>query len=123
MADALDDLFDGGQSATPRSKSIRALLFSGLTLAVLGMACTTVPGGALVLVSWAMTDTEQKRLASGFLPASYEKEVASLQRQTFVGVCAVLGLFALQIALLCSGFYNEFWLQALLTLSSFLPEA
>lgn len=103
----LDELFgDGAGRPRPRTLLIGGLLTSGLALTVLGMACIAAPGGILVLLAWMHVEKDQERVDSGYLPESDRPSVERLRRFTYAGLVMVVGLFALQAILLCSGVYD-----------------
>ncbi|MEZ4317071.1 MAG: hypothetical protein R3F61_06195 [Myxococcota bacterium] len=104
---ALDELFgQGGGRPRPRTALITSLLLSGVTLTVLGMACIAAPGGILVLLAWMYVETDQKRIESGYLPASDAVVVERTRRFTYAGLVLVVFLFAVQGFLLCNGAYD-----------------
>ena len=110
MSRDVDELFGEGSGApTPRTGAITALLGTGLVVAVLGMACTAVPGGVMVLMAWMLAEKEVDRINSGYLPADAQGTVSLLQTATFAGVLAVVLLFVIQAYLFCSGFYDLLW--------------
>lgn len=100
---AVDELFgSAGEGARPQTGRAYALLALGLAVSVLGLVCTTAPGGMLVLGAWLLVDREGDRVDSGYLPATAAPEVARARRWTAAGLLVVLALFALQGLLLCS---------------------
>jgi hypothetical protein len=111
MSEEVDELFGGGEGTpAPRFGLAMALLGGGLILTVFGMACTAAPGGLVVLMGWFVADKEMRRVESGYLPADVEPRVQMLQRLANVDLALVLVLFALQVVLLCTGFYDQLWL-------------
>lgn len=117
----VDELFGEGQGAPkPRTGLVRALLASGLVLALFGLACSSAPGGALVLAAWLVVDTEMRRVENGYLPADTRAEVQRLHHQTYAALVAVLAVFAVQSALLCGGFYESFWTWVVATVAELL---
>jgi len=108
------ELFGEGEGAPkPRVFAILILLGAGLVVAVLGMACTAVPGGIMVLFAWMLAEKEMDRVHSGYLPAEARGLVRLLQAATFVGVLVVVLLFLAQGLLFCSGFYDQLWMSML----------
>ena len=110
----LDELFGGEDEPTPRVTKTWIYLGLGLLLTVLGLACTTLPGGILMLLAWSNADIEQARLRSGYLP---ESAAPILQRQLYciyAGLAVAWGAFALQGFLLCgTDWYDQlllYWL-------------
>ncbi len=110
----VDELFGEGEGApSPRVVAVTGLLGCGLVVALVGMACTAVPGGVMVLFSWMLAEKEMDRIESGYLPSDARGVVWLLRAATFVGVLIVVGLFVVQGSLFCSGFYDAFWMQVL----------
>lgn len=110
----VDELFsEAGGQPRPRRGLILALLTSGVLLATLGMACTAVPGGLIVLGAWAVADKELDRVIGGYLPADVEADVRRLRAWTLGGLGLVICLFLGQLWLLASGFYDERWYELL----------
>ncbi len=108
------ELFGEGEGApSPRVLAITSLLGGGLLVALVGMACTAVPGGVMVLFAWMLAEKEMDRIESGYLPADARGVVRLLQTATFVGVLVVVFLFVAQGYLFCSGFYDELWMSML----------
>lgn len=110
MAREVDELFGEGEGTpAPRTRTVWALLVSGLLLAVLGLACTTAPGGVLVLIAWMIVEKENDRLENGYLPADARPAVDRLRVATYAGLVVVVLVFLIQIVLFCLGFYETFW--------------
>ena len=121
MAGKVDDLFQSdGTSPRPRSGAVRALVILGTILAIVGLPCSSVPGGLMVLGGWFLVDQDKSHLASGYLSAEHSAEVDRLYRLTMFGVTVTLITFFLQAWLFCSGFYTEFWSGILKGASTFL---
>ena len=110
MSQRVDELFAGGQLRTePRQRLIATLLIVGVTLSVLGLCCTSVPGGLLTLGSWSVLETELARVHSGFLSATHEPMLLQLRRLVNGALLLTIILFLIQGALLCQGSYEIFW--------------
>lgn len=111
MASEVGELFGGGAGAPkPRVVRVYTLLVLGLLVAVAGMLCSAAPGGALVLLAWMLVEREGDRVESGYLPRDAEPVVARARRWTWRGLMAILGLFFVQGALLCStSFYADLY--------------
>jgi len=108
------ELFGEGEGApAPRVLAVTSLLTGGLLVAIVGMACTAVPGGVMVLFAWMLAEKEMDRIDSGYLPADARGMVRLLRTATFIGVLVVVLLFVLQGWLFCSGAYDTLWLQML----------
>lgn len=109
----LDELFGSGGAPDVQRKPVIMLLVSGLITTVLGLACTTAPGGVLVLMSWMRVEKEVERVRNGFLPESARPEVERLRWVTYVGLLFVVLMFCLQAFLLCSGVYERVLVSAI----------
>jgi len=110
MAKDVDELFGaGGREVRPRTVPILVTLGCGLVVAVLGLACTSVPGGLMVLVSWMLIEKEMSRIESGYLPVKYEGNLRSLRIAVWAGMILILIIFFLQAYLLCTGTYVTVW--------------
>jgi len=111
---SLDELFgeDGGVPE-PRAGTIVALLATGLTLTILGLACSAAPGGMLVLLAWYLVGKDMDRVDNGYLPADARPRVRRLQQATWASVAVVLVAFAVQAWLLSMGVYDVLWGVAL----------
>ena len=110
MSQKVDELFGkGGSSVQPKTLSIIALLASGMLLAVLGLACSSVPGGLLVLWAWSIMEKEIDRVESGYLPEEAIGHLRSLKTIVWTSLLIVLILFIGQTVLLFTGFYIGFW--------------
>ena len=117
MSRDVEELFgEGGGAPVPRTTLVLSLLTSGLLLAFLGLACSTAPGGVLVLLAWVVVEKEMDRVESGYLPADTREHVGRLRLFTWAGVLVVIGLFVAQALLLCSNSYDALWLAFLTTL-------
>lgn len=115
MAREVDELFGEGEGTpAPRTRTVWALLVSGLVLALAGLACTTAPGGLLVLVAWMIVEKESDRLDNGYLPADARPTVDRLRTATYAGLVVVVLVFLVQIGLFCTGFYESFWERLLI---------
>lgn len=114
MSQPVDELFGEGEGApAPRTGLILSLLVSGLLTALIGMLCTTAPGGLLVLLAWLLVEKEMDRIDSGYLPSDARPHVQRLRTFTYAGVLVVIGLFVAQGFLLCGHAYDGLWLSML----------
>ena len=110
MSADLEELFGEGQGQPePRTRLVAILAVSGLVLSVLGLACTTAPGGLLVLIAWLTIDKEVGRIRSGYLSADFQPVVDQARKWTYLALVLVIFLFTVQLILLCQGFYEYFW--------------
>ncbi len=117
----VDELFGEGSGApAPRTQLVRRLLVSGLVLAAFGLACTSVPGGLLVLAAWTVVETEMGRVENGYLPADTHADVQRAHRQVSLALSFVLVLFGIQSVLVCSGTYDVFWTWVVASVSDLL---
>ena len=100
---------EGGTKARPRTGLVIAVLITGLSLTVLGMVCTAVPGGIITLVAWAMVEREIDRVDSGFLPLQHRPALVAVRGAVWAGLLLVVGLFVIQAGLLCNGTDLALW--------------
>lgn len=105
-----DGLFGNDDAPTPRVRLIFALLALGMLVAVLGLACSSIPGGVLVLLAWLSVDKELDRIDSGYLPESDRTRMNRWKRAVMISLWVVLGLVTLQAFLLCMTDVYEVWL-------------
>jgi len=109
-SDELDEIFGVGSGVpTPRTGTIVTLLAGGLVVGTVGLACTSVPGGVMVLLAWMLVEKEMDRIESGYLPEEARRVVGQLQVLAYVGVAVVVLLFGVQAYLFCSGGYDMLW--------------
>lgn len=121
MSQEIEELFgEGGGAPQPRLGRVVALLVSGLIVSFLGLACSSVPGGALVLLAWVAIDKEMDRVDSGFLPTAARGPIARLRTITLASVVLVVVLFGAQLVLMIGGFYDALWRTALTMLGSMI---
>ena len=110
MSADLEELFGKGQGQPePRTRLVATLAISGLVLTVFGLACTTAPGGLLVLLAWLTIDKELGRIQSGYLSSDFQPVVDQARKWTYLCLVIVIVLFTLQLILLCQGFYEYLW--------------
>ena len=110
MSDELDELFDDGERAPrPSVRLVIGLGLSGIALAILGLGCSSAPGGLIVLMAWHLAERELDRVEAGYFPASDRPTLRSLQIFVQVLLGLVVLLFILQGTLFCTGFYEVFW--------------
>ncbi len=112
--DEIDELFgEGGGAPAPRVGTIVGLLAGGLAIGVIGLACTAVPGGVMVLMAWMLVEKEMDRVDSGYLPSDARVTVGRLQVAAYAAVLMVIALFGVQAWLFCSGAYDVLWADML----------
>jgi hypothetical protein len=109
MAREVDELFGASDAPRPRTTLVVGLVVSGVLLGILGLGCTSLPGGALVLAAWNIVETESERIESGYLPLDARPHVQSLRVITYGAIAFVILLLILQGFLLCAGFYGALW--------------
>ena len=105
----LDELFGGEDAPTPQTGLIGGLLIGGWVLTFLGLACTVLPGGLLILLSYHYADRETERVNSGYLGEEHRPAVRLLQILTRIGVVLVLVVSVIQAKLTLDGTYELFW--------------
>ena len=121
MAQKLDELLaDNSRRSGPRLTLPYILIVSGVILAVIGLMCSSAPGGVLVLVGLTRVETQRRRIDSGALPESERPTVDMALRVAYVSMAIVIVMFIVQTALLCMGVYQPLWGQAFYTLRSLL---
>jgi len=114
MSRDVGELFGEGEGTPePRTGLVVGLLIGGLALAVIGMVCTTAPGGLVVLGGWMVVEKEHERLESGYYPESMRERVEAVRAFAAAGVVTAIGLFFVQGVLLCVGFYDALWMGML----------
>ncbi len=116
MPSDVDEIFGGEDAPKPRTALTLAMLLSGLVVALLGMACTTAPGGVLVLLSWMIVEKELDRVDSGYLAETDRRAVQQLRMAVGTGLAFVIALFLIQAVLLCQTNLYESLLVGLLDL-------
>lgn len=111
MSNNVEELFGeaGSGGARPRRGWIIGTLVAGLLLALFGLVCSSVPGGALVLASWYLAQRELDRVDSGFLPLEFRPGLLTLRALVWSGLLLIVGLFILQGLLLWAGAYDLLW--------------
>ncbi len=105
-----DGLFGSEDTPVPRVRLIFVLLALGLLLAILGLACSSIPGGVLILLAWLSVDKELDRIDSGYLPESERTRMKRWKTAVMISLWIVLGLVTLQALLLCMTDVYEVWL-------------
>ena len=115
MSQEVDELFgQGGGAAAPRVALALGLIGAGLAMTMLGLACSTVPGGIVVLGGWFVVEQDRDRLASGFLPTDAEWTVRMLRSVAFAAIALVILMGLVQFWLFAStSFYELVWGSAL----------
>jgi hypothetical protein len=110
MSQDLDELFgEGGASLKPGTRTIIVLLTVGLVLAVVGLLCSSVPGGLFVLLAWTRVEKEVDRVESGFLPEEFLPQLKMLRRIVWIAFALIFFVFLCQAFLLITGFYLQLW--------------
>lgn len=106
----VDELFGEGRG-TPRARVplILALALSGAAAAAVGLACSLVPGGLLLLAAWVVAEKDLMRVEAGFLPVDQGRPLRILRALVMVSVVLVTVGFVAQTWLMRVGFYTELW--------------
>lgn len=105
-----DDLFGNEDAPVPRVRRIAALLVLGLLTAILGLACSSIPGGVLILLAWLSVDKELDRVESGYLPEADRARLNRWKVAVMASLWIVLGLVTLQALLLCMTDVYKVWM-------------
>lgn len=116
----VDELFGGDDAAKPNIGLVTGLLASGFALSVLGLACSVLPGGVLILFGYHYADRELDRVDSGYLPEAERPRIARLRAAAQVAVVWLLLATAVQLYLLGRGFYGPLWDLAITALGGLL---
>jgi hypothetical protein len=105
----VDEMFGAEDTPQPRTGLVAAVLFAGLAVTVMGLACTSLPGIGVLLGGWYLAEVEGERVESGFYPAQARHTVQNLR--TLASTAVILGIVALvfQGALIQRGFYVWYW--------------
>ncbi|TNE90181.1 MAG: hypothetical protein EP330_08980 [Deltaproteobacteria bacterium] len=116
----VDELFGADDGAKPNTALVTALLASGVTLSVLGLACSVLPGGALILFGFHYADRELDRVDSGYLAEADRPKVQQLRMLAQVAVVWLLIAIVAQLVLLSIGVYDGLWGAAILAARTLL---
>ncbi|NCG17662.1 MAG: hypothetical protein GWP91_01420 [Rhodobacterales bacterium] len=107
MANEVDELFGGGTGTTdPKVNGALVLAALGTLTAIIGMACFSAPGAAIVLVGLWRIEKELDRVDNGYLDISTRPVVLSARRWVFAALAVVIALLFLQVVLYSQGFYQ-----------------
>ena len=118
----VNELFgEGGDAPTPRVALVLALAVGGLALALFGLACSVLPGVALVMLAWLTVEKEMDRVETGFLPETARTEVATLRTAVRLGVVMGVVLVIAQTWLYGAGLYDWMLQQALMWMGAQPP--
>lgn len=109
----VDELFGSESAPKPRTAQIGALLLLGNLLAIIGLFCSSAPGGAVILWAWLLHEKELERLESGYLASTQVSHVRGMGTLVYMSVAILVLLFALQAVLFCGGFYDMLWAAAI----------
>ena len=110
MTSKVDELFgEEGQAVRANIRGIVTTLVLGVLLAFLGLVCSSVPGGLIVLWAWSLTEKEIDRVHSGYLPEDSLPALRVLKGFVWASLIVILIIFVGQTILLFSGFYVVFW--------------
>ena len=107
MANEVDELFGGGSGTTdPQVRGALALAALGTLTSIVGMACLSAPGAAIVLMGLWRIEKELDRVDNGYLDISARPAVLSARRWVFAALAVVIALLFLQVVLYAQGFYQ-----------------
>jgi len=124
MSRQVDDLFNAEDDAIrPPVARIYTVLGLGIVLSLFGLACSAVPGGFLVVVSWMMAENAQDKVDSGYFTQDHKPSVDRMVALTTLSTLFVLGLFFFQGYLHYMGFYEELWRPWILSGTQYLTGA
>lgn len=106
----VDALFGRGEaSPKPRTALVAAMVLGGLGLAVLGLACSVIPGLGLAAWGWNVAEVDWARVKSGYY-ASDQRTRAILGRVgSVLGLLSGFALLFVQLWLVWLGAYHELW--------------
>jgi len=109
MAENVEELFGGG-AGTPQPRLFRIwlLLFAGLVVSILGLACLSAPGGVLVLLAVMFAETEKERVDNGYLPETDRSKVLVARTVAYLCLLFCTALFLVQCVLYGQGVYTAF---------------
>lgn len=103
MAREVDELFGEGPGAPkPRVRRVYALTVLGVGIAAVGLLCSSVPGGLVVLIAFLLVEREGDRVESGYLPADAGPVVARARKWAAAGMGLSLAMFLVQGVLMCT---------------------
>ncbi|MCA9492941.1 MAG: hypothetical protein KC621_23585 [Myxococcales bacterium] len=106
----VDELFgSGGTTAKPRLTLILTLMSAGVITTGLGLACSTIPGGLLLLSAWLVAERDLQRVEAGFLPLSQGTVLRAFRALAVLLVMLATAAFVLQTVLMGMGFYDVAW--------------
>ncbi len=107
----LDELFGQAGTGQPEARTplVIFLLVFGLLTALGGLACTSAPGGIMVLLAWVLIEREVDRIDSGYLPLDEKPRLLRIQLGVQIGLVFIILLFVVQAFLYCNGFYDILW--------------
>ncbi len=113
MSDRVDRLFEGDHDLPVRrshARFIQLVLAAAIVLDFLGLlTCLSIPGAALTLWAWWWTDRELALVASGALSADDGPRLDLLRRISTAALAWCAVSFALQIYLLSTGAYEQWF--------------
>jgi hypothetical protein len=113
MSGEVEELFEGGSAARPRWGFALGVLGAGVALTLLGLACSSVPGGLVTLWGYFVVEKEIDRVDTGYLPVEDRPALLRLRALAWACLALVLGTFVIQGVLLCSGAYVPLWAAAI----------
>ena len=103
----VDELFGGsGRKAEPKTGLALGTAALGLVLAIVGLACLSVPGGLLSLLAVWLIENEMDRCDNGFYAPTTHAKVERARRWVFAGLFLTIGVHVIQTYLYMIGFYE-----------------
>lgn len=110
----VDELFGSDDGAKPNRALVLTLVASGVLLTLVGLACSILPGGVLILLGFHYADREVDRVEAGYLAESDRPEVERLRLGAQLAVVWLFVVTFAQFMLFQMGFYEAFWDMAIL---------
>ncbi len=114
MAREVDELFGGDVAPQPRTTAVVLLLVATLVLGAFGTICTVLPAFAPALAAWNIAETEDDRIASGYLHKQAAGTVSVLRYLCYTTLTFLSLALIGQGILVVSGFYPTLWSSLLL---------
>ena len=109
MSDVEELFGSGGTAARARVPLVVALLGTGSLATLLGLACSTIPGGLLLLAAWLVAERDLERLEAGFLPVDQGPVLRVVRGLALLLVVLATAAFFVQTVLMGMGFYDLTW--------------
>lgn len=101
----------------PRVRRLQWIIGVALTLDLLGLLVTVVPGAIMTLWAWLAADAEAERIEAGAYDEHAAAAVVNLRNLARWAMLFCVFCLVAQAALLHRGFYDRIWSALLLQLS------